>query len=354
MVDAFSREFMHKLVEKAAKERQPLNGIFELTARCNLSCRMCYINLPASHPIRDKELSPNQWIKIAREAVDEGMIFVTLTGGEVFLRRDFFEIYEPLTRLGVFIIIFTNGTLITRDIASRLAESPPLRVEVSLYGATERTYEKVTRIPGSFARCLQGIEALLEYNIPILLKTTLTRQNITELEAMHQLANDYGVPFFASHLLTKRRDHLESEVEECRLSPSECIQLEALDDVSFKQWRAMLLRGEDDASQNLYCYAGRAFFVINPLGEMNICVDLPFPSARPLWTGFREAWETLQQFVDSMPSPSLICQTCENRVFCPRCPAWSYLETGTFIEPVPYLCEIALERRKRYASNNRS
>jgi radical SAM protein with 4Fe4S-binding SPASM domain len=354
MIDTFSQEFIRKLVEKAAEERRPLDGVFELTARCNLSCRMCYINLPAGHPVRNKELSPSQWIKIAREAVDEGMLFVTLTGGEVFLRRDFFEIYEPLTRLGVFIIIFTNGTLITRDIASRLAESPPLRVEVSLYGATEGTYEEVTRVPGSFARCLQGIETLLEYNIPVLLKSTLTRQNIAELEAMRRLAHGYGVPFIASWLLTKRRDHLASEVEECRLPPSECLRLEASDNVSVKEWQAMLLRGEEDASQNLYCYAGKASFVINPLGEMNICIDLPFPSARPLETGFKKAWEMVQRFVDSMPPPSPICQNCENRVFCHRCPAWSYLETGTFTEPVPYLCEIALERRKCYAPNNRS
>jgi radical SAM protein with 4Fe4S-binding SPASM domain len=355
MVDTFSQEeFMDMLLMKAGEVRQPLYGLFELTPRCNLSCRMCYINLPAGHPIRNKELSPSQWIKIAKEAVDEGMVFVTLSGGEVFLRRDFFEIYEPLTRLGVFIIIYTNGNLITRDIASRLAESPPLRVEVSLYGATERTYEEVTQIPGSFARCLRGIEALLEYNIPVLIKSTLTRQNIAELEAMRRLAHGYGVPFLSAWVLTKRRDQLVSKVEECRIPPSEGVQLEASDEAVVKEWQAALLRGVGDASQNFYCSAGKSYFVINSLGEMNACVDLPFPKARPLAIGFRKAWEMVQRFVDFMSAPSHVCQKCEVRALCPRCPAWSYLETGTFTEPVPYLCEIALERKKRYAPNIRS
>ncbi|VVB72074.1 Uncharacterised protein [uncultured archaeon] len=82
---------------------------------------------------------------------------------------------------------------------------------------------------------------------------------------------------------------------------------------------------------------------------MNACLDMPFPAARPLEIGFHAAWGQVQRFVDSAPSMSPICLACDVRViYCPRCPAWSYLETGALTEPIPYLCEIARARQKRY------
>ena len=158
------RPLVRELYRRAAEYRQPVNGTFELSERCNLSCRMCYVRQSAGNrALRDSELSAKEWLKLARVAVDNGMVFLLLTGGEVFLRRDFFEIYSPLTKMGLVITLFTNATLITDSIAKRLAEAPPSRTEVTLYGATAETYEAVTGIPGSYARCCSGIEALVKH-----------------------------------------------------------------------------------------------------------------------------------------------------------------------------------------------
>ncbi|MBC7327389.1 radical SAM protein [bacterium] len=311
---------------------------------------MCYINNPPKDSAQLKsELSAEQWILLGKEAVDNGMLFLLLTGGEPLLHPGFFQILEGLKPLGILLILFTNGTLITKEVAKRIAQSPPYRIEITLYGATEKTYEAVTRIPGSYAQCLAGIEALLEQRLPLLLKTTITRQNVGELEAMRQLAHSFGVPFIGSWLLTERRDGAPSEVKDCRLSARECVMLEATDQISATEWQEAVLRGEKNSEENFYCLAGKSTFVITPSGEMNICIDLPFPSAKPLEIGFKSAWEEVQKFVDTAPPLSPICQACEDRIFCPRCPAWSYLENGTLTEPVPYLCEIAKERRKIYA-----
>lgn len=311
---------------------------------------MCYINLPAIDVNqRQRELSSEQWIRLAKEAVDNGMLFLLLTGGEPFLRPDFFQILEPLSRMGILLTIFTNGTPITKEVARRLAQYPPYRIEITLYGATEKTYEGITRVPGSYARCLAGIEALLEYNLPLLLKTTITRQNVSELEEMRRLAHNLGLKFSGGWLLTKRRDGLPSEVEDCRLSPRECVMLEATDQASALEWQEEALRANNTyKEETFYCLAGKCAFAVNPFGEMNVCLDLPFPSAKPLEVGFKSAWEEIQRFVDNAPPLSPICQTCDDRFFCNRCPAWSYLETGTLTEPVKYLCEIAKERRRIY------
>ena len=208
-----------EMLRRAAVNRQPAHGAFELTSRCNLRCRMCYVRQAAGDMTKAaKELPASAWLELARQAVDNGTVFLLLTGGEVLLRRDFFEIYEPLTRMGLVLALFTNGTLITKDIASRLAQAPPSRTEITLYGATTATYEAVTGTPNSFAACCSGIEALVSHRIPLGLKTTITRQNVGELEAMRQMAHNWGVPFSASWLLAKRPDRTASDVEDCRLS----------------------------------------------------------------------------------------------------------------------------------------
>jgi radical SAM protein with 4Fe4S-binding SPASM domain len=342
---------VHELHRRAAEHRQPVNGTFELTERCQLACRMCYVRQSAGDTARRTgELSAAQWLELARAAVDNGMVFLLLTGGEVFLRPDFFEIYTPLTRLGLILTLFTNGTLISEALAARLAEAPPSRTEITLYGATAETYEAVTGVPGSYARCCAGIEALVKHRVPLGLKSTLTRRNVGELEAMRQMAHAWGLPFSASWLLFKRRDGALSEVEDCRMSAADCVALEATDRASATEWTEAALR-ETSAGKdhNFYCQAGKAAFVVNPQGEMNACIDLPYPATRPLEIGFRAAWEQVQRFVDNAPPLAPLCLACDARGYCPRCPAWSQLESGTLTQPVPYLCEIAGARQERYA-----
>lgn len=339
-----------ELHRRAATRRQPVNGTFELTERCNLTCQMCYVRQAAGdQAVRTKELSTPEWLELARQAVDHGMVFLLLTGGEVFLRPDFFEIYTPLTRLGLILTLFTNGTLITEARAARLAEAPPSRTEITLYGATATTYEAVTGVPGSYARCCAGIEALVKHRVPLGLKTTITRHNVGELDAMRQMAHDWGLPFSAGWLLSQRRDGAPSEAAACRLSAAECVALEATDRASATEWTETALREASlGPDRNFYCQAGQAAFVVNPRGEMNACIDLPLPAARPLETGFRAAWEQVQRFVDTAPPLAPPCLACDARAYCPRCPAWSALETDTLTEPVPYLCEIAQARKGRY------
>jgi radical SAM protein with 4Fe4S-binding SPASM domain len=342
---------VRELHERAAKLKQPVNGVFELTSLCNLRCGMCYVRRPGGGkaPGMRKELSSSQWLEIAGQAREDGLIFLLLTGGEVFLRNDFFEIYDPLTRMGFMITLFTNGALITDSIADRLARCPPSRVEISLYGATAATCEKITGVPGSFAACRTGIENLLARRIPLVLKSTLSRFNVAELEAMRQMAHGWGVPFYASWLLSRRPDKQGSEVEDYRLSAEECVELEATDRASANELReAALSEKAPDSDTNFYCKAGRAAFIVNPYGDLNVCSLLPEPAARPLEIGFHNAWMEVVKYVDSAPAPSPECIGCRDRVFCGRCPAWSLMEGGTLSGPVPYWCDIARARNKRY------
>lgn len=277
------------------------------------------------------------------------MVFLLLTGGEIFLRKDFFEIYEPLTQFGIFLTLFTNGTLVTEKAAKRLAQNPPNKIEITLYGASQTTYESVTGIPGSYSRCRMGIERLLKQNLNLGLKTTITKQNANELQAMRRLADELDLPFSADWLLSSRRDGKTSDIGTCRLPAEKCISLESKDLATANHWIESLLRGDEiKNNDNFYCQAGKSSFAITPSGQMIVCLDLPQPAINTLDVGFTVAWEKTQQYVESSPALSSECSECEAQGYCQRCPAWSYLETNTLSNSVPYLCEIAYTRKKIY------
>ena len=125
---------------KGSKLGLPIAGNFELTARCNFNCPMCYVHLTQNDGLAEKELTAEQWIDIAQQARDQGMIFVLLTGGEPFIRKDFFEIYDAIKAMGLLVSINTNGSMLQGEIRRRLLENPPHRINISLYGGNPQTY----------------------------------------------------------------------------------------------------------------------------------------------------------------------------------------------------------------------
>ncbi|MBV5330438.1 MAG: radical SAM protein [Chlorobium sp.] len=315
---------------------------------------MCYVRQPQfDKKLRGDELSVAQWLELASAAKEHGMVFLLLTGGEVFLRPDFFDIYTPLTSMGFILMLYTNGTLINESVAEKLAVTPPSQTEITLYGATAATYDAVTGVSGSYQRCVAGIELLIKKRIPLRLKSTLTKRNVGELEAMKKMACEWGIPFSASWLISKRRDGGNSATQECRIPATDCIALEANEPSSVEAWtKASLRKPSLNNDHNFYCQAGKTAFVVNPYGEMIPCVDLTLPAAHPLDVGFQLAWEQLYRFVDDSPSLDPACLACDVRIYCPRCPAWSAVENNTLTKPVPYLCEIAKARKQRFSANS--
>jgi radical SAM protein with 4Fe4S-binding SPASM domain len=157
------------------------------------------------------------------------------------------------------------------------------------------------------------------------------------------------LPFSAGWLLARRPDQNPSDVEACRLGAADCISLEVTDRASADEWiEAALRQMAEGTHDNFYCLAGKAAFAINPVGEMNVCLILPQPAARPREAGFSEAWRQVQHYVATAPPAAAACRDCEALTYCGRCPAWSMMENGTLTEPVPYLCEIARARKELY------
>lgn len=343
------RAFMRRLQSQAKAGLQPISGTFELTTRCNLACTMCYIAEHACNKdMMSKELSAKEWVSILKQASENGTTFATLTGGEIFLRRDFFDIYEPVREMGLVITLFSNATLITKSIASRLSSLMPNKIEVTIYGASPDTYEKVTGLRKGFELCINGIKNLLESGIKPVIKSTITRDNINDVDEMEKIVHELGLQFKKSWLLNKRTDGKISKIEDSRLPSEKILVLEEEIYTKKKEEKEKNQFASETRDGIFYCLAGKTSFVINSSGEMSACPDLPLPAASVPQLGFPAAWKELVDFINITTKEKSTCSSCEANGYCNTCPAWSYLETKKMDEPVPYLCDIAYKRKEKY------
>ena len=341
--------FSEQVHKEAALRRIPVNGIFETTYRCNLNCIHCYCNLSAE--TREKELSYNQICKIIDQIVQEGCLWLLITGGEPLIRDDFLSIYTYAKKKGLMIILFTNGTLLNKEIVKYLKDYPPFLVEITLYSMQPQTHEAVTRIPGSLEKTLNGIELLLKYGIRLNLKSTITKLNKTEIEEMKKYVKSLGLYFRFDPLLNPRYDGSQTPCS-WRLSPQEVIGLDLSDEERIRDWREFCKKYlPSSLKDSLYtCGAGISSFCLNPYGNLQICQMVVHRGYNTNSFSFREIWyEFFPQILSRKSSLTYKCRTCNIEPLCSSCSGWAQIEEGNEENPPGYLCEIA-QLRKEYFS----
>ena len=176
--------FYKQVWQKAFDDAIPISGTFELTPRCNFNCKMCYVHLLEKDiPKYGKELSAKKWIDIAKQAKEAGTTWLCITGGEPLLHPEFEEIYTQLSKMGFFITLQTNASLIPKY--QKLFENyPPRSIKITLYGSNNETYKKVCQIDNGFTKVHQSIQLLKKMNIPIQLVSTITKQNLDDIKKM--------------------------------------------------------------------------------------------------------------------------------------------------------------------------
>jgi len=345
-------EFSRRLHDRIAGRRIPITGSIEVTARCNLQCAHCYINLPVSdHEALKRELSREELWDLLDQIVDEGCLWLLLTGGEPFIRADFLDIYTYAKHKGLLITLFTNGTLITPKVADHLAQWRPFVVEITLYGRTKETYDRVTGVPGSYKRCMRGIELLLERNVPLKLKSTVLTLNRHEIGEMKEYADGLGVDFRFDPMLNAGVDGDQRPVN-FRISPEEVVALDLADEKRMKSWREFCHRfwGPPPQPKYLYrCGAGLNTFHIDPYGQLSACMMSRVPSYDLRQGTFHEGWHRFMARVRTQKrTRETPCQHCDLISLCGQCPGWAQMESGDQETPVDYLCRIAHLRAEAF------
>jgi len=340
-------EFSLNLHQHFGHKRTPLEAALEVTRRCPLECHHCYNNLPMGDlPARNRELSRAEYEVILTDMADMGVIWLLFTGGEIFARKDFLDIYTFAKRKGFLITLFTNGILINEKVADYLKEYPPFGIEITLYGRTKETYEALTAMPGSFDRCMRGIRLLRERGLPLKLKTVGTTINKHEVAGMKEFAEqDLGVEFKFDSLLNPRIDCSQAPLA-VRLSPEEVVSLDLhWPNVAAEHRKNIENEFEHpiDMGKTVYgCGGGVKAFALDPYGHMSICVLSHRETYDVRQGSVREGWDNFLLQVRKRERKQLSkCMDCRIHSVCSACPATNELETGDPESPVEFLCEVA-------------
>jgi radical SAM protein with 4Fe4S-binding SPASM domain len=328
--------------------RVPVNGTIEVTNRCPLSCSHCYNNLPMHDAeARRRELSTEDHYRLLDELEAMGCLWLLYTGGEIFARRDFLDIYTYAKKKGFLITLFTNGTLITESIADYLVDWPPFSIEITLYGATRETYEKLTQVPGSYEKCMRGIRLLLQRNLPLKLKTVAVSINYHEIDAMEEIAESLGVEFKFDAMINPRIDCSSSPLA-VRLTPAELVHLDVQAPERVAEWRRLAeelappLPVEGETKQLYECGGGVNSWAVDPYGDLSICVLSHVDRYNVASGSFREGWDHYLRDVRTRPiTRPTKCTSCGLKSMCGMCPANGELENGDAESPVDFLCEVA-------------
>lgn len=353
---------------KGAAKRIPVSGTFELTSRCNLSCKMCYVHMDKDEQDkRGRELTTQEWIQLGREAVDAGMIYLLLTGGEPLLRPDFEEIYVALIQMGLMVTVNTNATLLTPQILACFQRYRPEKVNVTLYGFSDCTYGHLCGNSRGFDAAVRGVLALKAAGIRVNLNTTFTRYNIQDMDRIVDFAKENQIPIrMTSFIFPPVRN--QHEPEDVNLTPAEMGRAAAYFDwITLEQdqrgkrgdlIRKYLEKGTappvDQKSRMSACMAGRGSFWVSWDGKMFPCGMLPDFEADVRNADFRSAWEKTCRNVWKMPLPTE-CQGCKYEKFCPACAAVSmsiHGKTDVLVEDICIRTDAYVKAFLEYCDEN--
>lgn len=337
------------LCRKCAAFGIPVSGIFELTPQCNLRCRMCYVRLTKEEmkPL-GRELTAAQWLELGRQARDQGMAFLLLTGGEPTLRQDFCEIYEGLAQMGLSITLNTNATMLTAPIRSLWERLPPAQVNVTLYGTCREDYQALCGNADAFDAVVEGLDWLNKNGILVHLNTTMVPTNVAKWEEIEAFARERGLELrMTTYCFPPNRRGCEGFE---RLEPEVAGKL-IVQDIFWREGEEGILRRardldtplprscELDNGEPMQCMAGRSQFWVTWKGDMTPCAMLTRPVADPLKQGFVGAWETLKELCDPIRlCPE--CVDCPDRKSCMNCAAVTFAETGRFEGKPDYMCRM--------------
>ena len=334
------------LAINAAKRHQPLSGTFELTSKCNFKCFFCYVCDRQVKGEATEEISTEDWLRIIQEAVNQGMLFASFTGGEILTRPDFEEIYCKTYDMGVQIYLLTNGSLMTKDHIEFLKKRPPLDVDITLYGDSPQHYKEVCGNAAGFGQTIRAVKMLRGNGLNVSVKANPLRRTLPHYEKLAQLICELDAPFrFGDYVGPERdnRDHLDSDE---RLTANEIASVYKL----FHQYglaqHPIEPKGPVKSQEyGLRCMGGKSSFFISSDGRMLPCATMSLVHTLPFEKGFEAAWTELPEKLKSLK----ICQecmTCEFADTCTKCAANLYSETGDTGQCNHYLKELEAMKRK--------
>lgn len=320
-----SKKLKDIMREESRKRLIPTGVKFELTPRCNLNCKMCYVHLTKNQMGEYRELSAQEWIKIMSEAIDAGMLYALLTGGECLLHPGFKDIYLYLKQQPVVVEINTNATLLNDEYVKFFTKNPPAAMHISLYGVSDEGYERVTgkRV---FSLVRDNILKLKSAGINIKINITVSKFLYDEAAEVVKFAVQNNIPFLISMTMSKPNDDTGRSHDDFAVSPEKCAQKyveirEMLGQKIYDRKNISELPQRKDTTtveKSLHCGAGRNAALVNWKGHVCPCFSIDKNTLSAVDYGFLEAWKRATELSRDFILP-IECVDCKYAKVCRSC-----------------------------------
>lgn len=319
------------LVNRAQAFGVPLGVHIDVTYRCDLDCVHCYL------ADRDKEdLSFDEYVRLFAELKELGTLFVLISGGEIFHRKDGLDIIREARRNRFEVRLITHGGHITEDVARELSEIGIAAVGMSIYAADAATHDAVTKVPGSWERTVQAARNLRAHGVTVLLKCVLMNVNQGVVDEMKALARsvdsaiEFGFEIKGDNKGSDALMGLNMELGD-RIAVAGCVYPELIDMESLPWF----------SPDKHTCLAGNASCYIGPDGTVQPCLEWYEDCGNIRERSFTEIWKTAPVFVRARTIRRKSfegCSSCENFSHCSLCPAKAHRETGSPTGSAPSKC----------------
>ncbi|HEY6263461.1 MAG TPA: radical SAM protein [Candidatus Acidoferrum sp.] len=350
---------MDRLISRTVLRHQPLSVHFDLTYRCNERCVHCYLD----HDDHG-ELTTAECLTVMKDLASAGTLFLTFSGGEIFLRPDLYEILAEARRLHFDVSLKTNALLVTEERAARLREFGVRRVQISVYSDIPEVHDAITKVPGSLQRTLAAIPLLLEQGLQVKLACPLMRENLLAYRGVMALAEKIGVPYVLDLTITPMMDGNQAPLAHripvssllpvmqdpalhaCKPQPT-AEAARAMQDYPATIGSAVSSGIESSAYEDLPCSAGHNSCYISPYGDVFPCVQLPQAAGNLRRERFRDIWyhaPQLERLRGIRESQLPVCSRCEIRSYCERCPGLALMEGGDLLGAYERACELAEQK----------
>ncbi|MFO0708165.1 MAG: radical SAM protein, partial [Nitrospira sp.] len=293
-----------------------------------------------------RELTLSEIRRLFMEMKDVGIVWLNLTGGDIFMRPDFFELYEAASDHGFLLQLYTNGTLFTPAIVERLRARPPFSIDISCHSADEVQFDWFTQVPGSYRAFRRGLDLLEGSGVPFTLKTKLMNWNAGELNRLKTFTQAYGQSFGYTTSLSPRLNGDCSSLE-YRIAPEMLRTLASQSAAPREENHCGAAEAlPAPADDRLFrCGCGTDTIHINAWGELSTCTFQYETRVSLRNASLRDAIETVFEHTRRLTYRSdSPCQTCTVYQLCDKQPTQARWEAGHPEQPIPYDCDIAMVR----------
>jgi AdoMet-dependent heme synthase len=335
-------DLMQDVTSKAFRLNVPLNVQLDLTYRCNERCVHCYLDHHDHGEMTTAEIK-----HLLQDMADAGVFILTLSGGEIFVRKDIFEIIEHARRLMFCVRLKTNATLIGEQEATRLRDLAIESIQVSIYSHRADVHDAITLLPGSLDRSLKAIRFLKAHGLKVIIANVLMTNNAKDYAKVRRLAADLGVECTLDPTITPMMDGDRSVL-------SLGVDHDALSEVfrdeelvgDAESFCAIPAEVGEDYLESTPCSAGHTACYVSPYGDVFPCVQFPLPTGNVRREHFIDIWRHSTQMnevrsirVKDLPT----CSSCTHASSCSRCPGLAYME-GNMRGPSSQDCEKSFAR----------